>query len=196
MILQDFHTHQRNLDESSGYSLAGSFTRDLTASKVWLLSELERIQTNYSTIYMLGSWYGNLALYMTLEGRIRADKIVLVEKDKKFLSTSKKLLDLSGADNVEYMLADSNKLDYRQLGESGVVINTSLTDMQGRSWFLNIPDGTLVVMQARDHDPNRSFSSTQDIVDRFPLSQVLYHGRMQLRDPETEYTRFMIIGRK
>jgi hypothetical protein len=196
MILQDFHTHQSNLDESSGYSLAGSFTRDLTASKVWLLSELERIQSNCSTIYMLGSWYGNLALYMTLEGRIQADKIVLVEKDKKFLSTSKKLLDLSGADNVEYMLADSNKLDYRQLGESGVVINTSLTDMQGRSWFLNIPDGTLVVMQGRDHDPNRSFSSTQDIVDRFPLSQVLYHGRMQLRDPETEYTRYMVIGRK
>ena len=196
MILQDFHTHQSNLDESSGYSLAGSFTRDLTASKVWLLTELERIQTNYSTIYMLGSWYGNLALYMTLEGRIQADKIVLVEKDKKFLSTSKKLLDLAGARNVEYMLEDSNKLDYRQLGESGVVINTSLTDMQGRSWFLNIPNGTLVVMQARDHDPNRSFSSTQDIVDRFPLSQVLYHGRMQLRDPETEYTRYMVIGTK
>ena len=196
MILQDFHTHQSNLDESSGYSLAGSFTRDLTASKVWLLSELERIQSNCSTIYMLGSWYGNLALYMTLEGRIQADKIVLVEKDKKFLSTSKKLLDLAGADNVEYMLEDSNKLDYRQLGESGVVINTSLTDMQGRSWFLNIPTGTLVVMQGRDHDPNRSFSSTQDIVDRFPLSEVLYHGRMQLRDPETEYTRYMVIGRK
>jgi hypothetical protein len=121
---------------------------------------------------------------------------VLVEKDKKFLSTSCKLLDLAGADNVEYMLADSNKLDYRQLGEAGVVINTSLTDMPGRAWFLNIPDGTLVVMQGRDHDPNRSFSSTQDIVDRFPLSQVLYHGRMQLRDPETEYTRYMVIGRK
>lgn len=196
MILQDFHTHQSNLDESSGYSLAGSFTRDLTASKVWLLSELERIQQNYSTIYMLGSWYGNLVLYMTLEDKIQADKIVLVEKDKKFLSTSKNLLDLAGADNAEYMLADSNKLDYRQLGDAGVVINTSLTDMQGRAWFLNIPAGTLVVMQARDHDPNRNFSSTQDIVDRFPLSQVLYHGRMQLRDPETEYTRYMVIGRK
>jgi hypothetical protein len=196
MILQDFHTHQLNLDESSGYSLAGSFTRDLTASKIWLLTELERIQKDFSTAYILGSWYGNLALYMTLEGRIQADKIVLVEKDKKFLSTSRKLLDLAGADNVEYMLADSNKLDYRQLGEAGVVINTSLTDMPGRAWFLNIPDGTLVVMQGRDHDPNRSFSSTQDIVDRFPLSQVLYHGRMQLRDPETEYTRYMVIGRK
>ena len=196
MILQDFHTHQSDLDESSGYSLAGSFTRDLTASKVWLLSELEKIQRDFSAIYILGSWYGNLALYMKLQPRITADQIILVEKNKAFLSTSKKILDQVGADNVKYMLADSNKLDYRQLGKAGVVINTSLTDMPGRAWFLNIPNGTLVVMQGRDHDPNRSFSSTQDIVDRFPLSEVLYHGRMQLRDPETEYTRCMVIGTK
>lgn len=196
MILQEFHTHQSSLDESSGYSLAGSMTRDLTASKVWLLSELEKIQQDFTTIYVLGSWYGNTALYMKLEDRIHADKIVLVEKNKQFLSTSQQLLDRVGADNVEYMLADSNKLDYRQLGDRGCVINTSLTDMPGRSWFLNIPQDTLVVMQGRDHDPNRSFETAQDIVDRFPLGQVLYHGRMRLRDPETEYTRVMVIGRK
>ena len=171
-------------------------TRDLTASKVWLLSKLERIQQDFSTVYILGSWYGNLAVYMKLQPGITADKIILVEKNKEFLTTSQKLLDLAGADNVEYMLADANQLDYRQLGDAGIVVNTSLTDMPGRSWFLNIPDGTLVVLQARDHDPNRSFSSTQDIVDRFPLSQVLYHGRMQLRDPETEYNRYMVIGTK
>lgn len=196
MILQDFLTHQSNLDESSGYSLAGSMTRDLTASKVWLLSELEKIQRQYTTIYMLGSWYGNTALYLTLEGRIIAEKIVLVEKNQEFLKGSKKILDYVGATNVEYMLADSNKLDYRQLGDQGCVINTSLTDMPGRSWFLNIPEGTLVAMQARDHDPGQQFASTQDIVDRFPLSKVLYHGRMGLRDPETEYNRFMVIGVK
>jgi hypothetical protein len=196
VILQDFHTHQSSLDESSGYTLAGSFTRDLTASKVWLLSELEQIQDRFSTIYMLGSWYGNLALYMSLEQRIQADKIILVEKNQEFLTSSQRILDHVGARNIEYMLTDSNKLDYRQLGNRGCVINTSLTDMTGRSWFLNIPNDTLVVMQARDHDPNRSFESTQDIVDRFPVSEVLYHGRMRLQDPETEYTRYMVIGRK
>lgn len=196
MILQDFLTHQSNLDESSGYSLAGSFTRDLTASKVWLLSELERIQQDFSAIYVLGSWYGNLALYMTLQPGIHADRIINVEKDKNMLDQSRRMLDRVGADNVEYMLKDANKLDYRQLGDNGVVINTSLTDMPGRAWFLNIPDGTLVVMQGRDHDPNQNFESTQDIVNRFPLSRVLYHGKMQLRDPETEYTRYMVIGRK
>ncbi len=196
MILQDFLIHQSNLDESSGYSLAGSFTRDLTASKVWLLSELEKIQQDFSTIYMLGSWYGNLALYLTLENRIQADKIILVEKNQEFLSASEQILDRVGADNVEYMLTDANQLDYRQLGDSGCVINTSLTDMHGRAWFLNIPNGTLIVLQGRDQDPGQEYHSTQSIVDRFPLTEVIYHGSMQLRDPETEYTRYMVIGRK
>ncbi len=187
---------QRPLEESSGYSLSGSFTRDLTASKVWLLQELERIQDHFSAIYMLGSWYGNLALYMTLENRIQADQIILVEKNKEFLAGSRQILDHVGADNVEYMLADANQLDYRQLGDSGCVINTSLTDMPGRAWFLNIPAGTLVVLQGRDHDPGQEYHNTQEIVQRFPLSEVLYHGRMGLRDPETEYTRYMVIGRK
>jgi hypothetical protein len=196
VILQDFHTHQSNLDESSGYSLAGSFTRDLTASKVWLLSELEQIQQDFSAIYILGSWYGNLSLYMTLQPRIQVNRIINVEKNTEMLDTSQRILDRAGADNIKYMLADANKLNYKQLGDRGCVINTSLTDMPGRGWFLNIPDDTLVVMQGRDHDPGQEYNSTQDIVDRFPLSQVLYHGSMQLRDPETEYTRYMVIGRK
>jgi hypothetical protein len=187
---------QRPLEESSGYSLSGSFTRDLIASKIWLLSELEKIQKDFSTIYILGSWYGNLALYMKLQPRIKVDRIINVEKNVDMLDTSQSILDRAGADNVKYMLANANQLDYRQLGDSGVVINTSLTDMPGRGWFLNIPDDTLIVMQARNNDSGEQFNSTRDIVEKFPLSQVLYHGSMQLRDPETEYTRYMVIGRK
>jgi hypothetical protein len=171
-------------------------TRDLTASKVWLLNELEKIQQEFTAMYVLGSWYGNLALYMTLQPRMDVAKIILVEKNKQFLSTSKQILDRAGAGNTEYMLADANKLDYRQLGDSAAVVNTSLTDMQGRAWFLNIPEGTLVAMQARDQDPGQEYHSTQEIVDRFPLTEVLYHGKMKLKDPETEYTRYMVIGRK
>jgi hypothetical protein len=196
VILQDFLTHQSNLDESSGYSLAGSFTRDLTTSKVWLLSELEKIQQDFTTAYILGSWYGNLALYMTLQPSIDVDKIILVEKNQQFLSTSQQILDRVGADNVEYMLADSNQLDYRQLGNNGVVINTSLTDMPGQRWFESIPTGTMVVLQGRDQDPNKNFETTQDIEQQFPLSQTLYRGSLDLEDPETKYTRHMVIGVK
>jgi hypothetical protein len=196
VILQDFLTHQSNLDESSGYTLAGSFTRDLIASKVWLLEKLEQIQQHYTTMYILGSWYGNLAVYITLQPTIQVDRIINVETDVEMLDTSQSILDRVGATNVKYMLSDANELDYRQLGTAGVVVNTSLTDMQGRDWFDNIPAGTLVAMQSRDHDPGRAAHSTQDIMDRYPLSQVLYHGTMQLRDPQTEYTRYMVIGVK
>ena len=98
--------------------------------------------------------------------------------------------------NTEYMLKDANDLDYQQLGRDGVVINTSLTDMQGQAWFDHIPTCTLVVMQSRDHDPGNAAHSTKDITDRFPLSKVVYDGELELSDPETDYTRYMVIGIK
>jgi len=182
--------------ESSGYSLAGSFTRDLIASKVWLLQELEKIQRHYSTMYVLGSWYGNLALYMKLQPTVQADLIINVEIDPEMLKTSEQILDLAGIDNTEYMLKDANQLDYQQLGDAGVVINTSLTEMSEAEWFEHIPAGTLVAMQARDNDPGVEYHSAKDIQRRYPLSRVLYHGSMRLRDPQTKYRRYMTIGTK
>ncbi len=184
------------INESSGYSLAGSFTSDLTKSKVWLLTELAKIAPQLSTMYVLGSWYGNLALYNALQPMIGVDRIINVETNADMLTQSQRMLNRVGARNVDYMLKDANELDYRQVGRGGVVVNTSLTDMPGNQWFENIPTGTMVAMQARDQDPGEQYNSTQDIIDRFPLSQVLYQGFMKLEDPETPYHRYMVIGIK
>lgn len=192
MILKDIVA----LDESSGYSLAGSFTPDLVFSKLWLIRELANIAPDIDTVYVLGSWYGNLALLLNRYPQVQVDKIVNVETDPQFLKGSKRILNQAGVDNVEHMLKDANQLDYRQLGSNGAVINTSLTDMKGTNWFKHIPAGTLVAMQARDHDPGQPFGSAEDIEQKFPLSQVLYSGQLDLEDPETEYTRFMVIGTK
>ena len=192
MILNELYA----LDESSGYSLEGSFTHDLTTSKVWLMTELAKIKPNITTVYILGSWYGNLALYMHLTPIVNVKKIINVETDQSMLDQSQRMLDHIGASNVDYMNKDANDLDYRQLGMDGAVINCSLTDMDGTDWFRHIPDGTLVVMQARDHDPGYQFHSTDDILEKFPLSQVLYQDKLRLKDPETHYHRFMVIGRK
>ena len=184
------------LSESSGYSLAGSFTRDLTISKVWLLQELGNIAPRVGTVYCLGSWFGNTSLYMHLQPAFKHGKVINVDVNADMLRQSRRMLRHIGATNVEHMQADANELDYRQLGPDGVVINTSLTDMPGRGWFDNIPPGTLVALQARDHDPGQRFNDTDDILKRYPLSQVLYTGALDLTDPETDYTRFMVIGRK
>ena len=192
MILNELYA----LDESSGYSLEGSFTHDLTTSKVWLIQELAKIKPSITTLYILGSWFGNLALDMNLVPLVQVKKFINVETDQKMLNQSERMLDRIGADNVEYMYKDANDLDYRQLGMDGAVVNCSLTDMDGEDWFKHIPDGTLVVMQARDHDPGYQLHSTNDILKKFPLDQVLYQGSMRLKDPETHYRRFMVIGRK
>ena len=160
------------------------------------MQELARINPAISTVYILGSWFGNLALYMTLDPMLQVKKIINVETDRSMLDQSKRMLDHVGARNVEYMLKDANTLDYRQLGTDGAVINTSLTDMDGTEWFQNIPDGTVVVMQARDRVDRKPFYSTDDILQKFPLDQVLYQGSLKLKDPETAYNRFMVIGRK
>lgn len=182
--------------ESSGYSLEGSFTHDLTVSKVWLIQELAKISPQVGTVYILGSWFGNLSLYMHLMPLLKHGPIINVETDHKMLQQSERMLNHIGARDVEHMYRDANDLDYHQLGDDGVVINCSLTDMAGTDWFRNIPEGTLIVLQARDHDPGHQFHSTQDIVDKFPLSRVLYKGQLDLKDPETAYTRFMVIGYK
>ena len=194
MIINEILTLPVN--ESSGYSLAGSFTPDLIKSKVWLLSELAKISPEVGTIYVLGSWYGNLGVLLALDPVIRYKQLINVETNPEFLQASKRIHDRLGIGNTEYMLADANNLDYRQLGNNGVVINTSLTDMPGKAWFDRIPAGTLVVMQSRDNDPGDVAHSTQDIIDRFPLNEIIYDGELKLQDPETQYTRYMVIGVK
>ena len=194
MIINEILTPLVN--ESSGYSLKGSFTHDLIKSKVWLLTELARIAPQVGTIYVLGSWYGNLGVLLALDPVIRYKQLINVETDPDFLQASERIHDRLGMDNTEYMLKDANDLDYQQLGRDGVVINTSLTDMPGQAWFDNIPAGTLVVLQSRDNDPGNAAHSTQDIIDLYPLSEIIYDGELQLKDPETEYTRYMVIGIK
>ena len=192
MILNELYA----IAESSGYSLEGSFTHDLSKSKVWLMQQLAQVQPDVSTMYILGSWYGNLALYMTLDPVVQVKQFINVETDKSMLDQSRRMMNHIGARNVEYMNQDANMLDYRQADKNSVVVNTSLTDMSGTEWFDNIPDDTLVVMQARDNDPGHQFYNTQDILKKFPLNTVLYQGELDLQDPETTYTRYMVIGRK
>jgi hypothetical protein len=192
MILDELY----NLEESSGYSLEGSFTPDLVFSKLWLMRELAKISPNVGTMYILGSWFGNLSLLLTRFPQIQVDQMINVDTDPEFLKGSQDILNNAGARNVEHMQADANQLDYRQLGTDGVVVNVSLNDIKGQDWFDRIPEGTLVAMQARDQVENKQFAAPEDIEQKFPLSQVLYSGSLDLEDPETEYTRFMIIGIK
>ena len=174
--------------EFSPSTLHGSFESGLILNKLWLLHELQKIQDQFSTIYILGSWYGNMSILLNRSG-IQYDHIVNVDQDAAVVRGAHRMARILKIDDrIEPMIKDANKLDYRQLNPDGLVINTSCHDMENRGWFDHIPAGVMVALQSRDdvdHD-----------LDAYDLSRTLYQGSRSARDPETDYTSVLRIGVK
>ena len=174
------------LREFTPDTLAGSFDRGLIFNKLWLIHELATIKDTFSTIYILGSWYGNLSILLA-RSDIDYKHIVNVDTDAKRVRQGQAIAkQMHVADRIEPMVADANELDYRQLDSNGLVVNCSIHDMPNLGWFDHIPRGVMVALQSRtdvDHD-----------IDSYALKPILYDGTKQLADPETEYTSLLRIG--
>jgi hypothetical protein len=174
--------------EFAPLTLSGSFHRSLIFNKLWLLSELAKIKDQFSTIYILGSWYGNMSLLLA-RSDVQYDHIVNVDRDAAAVEAGQKIAKKMGlADGIEPMVANVNNLDYRQLDTDGLVINTSCHDIKNTRWFENIPAGTLVALQSR--------TDVDDDLRNYKLSKLLYQGSRELDDPETSYTSILKIGVK
>lgn len=182
--------------EESPDTLKGSFTDDLIISKLWLAKTLKKILGDNCarTVYVLGSWYGNLA-FILAQQNVLFDKIVLVETDQEALDISEKLLRRDFDPGILVFLhTDAKDMIYDDVG---VIINTSVNDMPV-DWYDNVPDGMPVIVQGRDNlgTVDTMIADMEQFDDMFPMSSVNYLGKKELHDPEKEYTRYMKIGVK
>lgn len=185
-----------DLTETSGHSMPGSFTRDLLESKLWALNALAQAGP-VSVVYNLGSWYSNLPVIDHLTYTAQVEKYVNVDSNPRHVRGGELIADHLGMECCEHMLADANTLDYRQLDDRGAVVNCSTSDISGTDWFHNIPQGTLCVFQCRDNNPEpMPYESVQDLLDAFPMSQIIRSGERALRDPEVSYFRYQLVGIK
>lgn len=180
------------INEVSPNNLGGSFTRDLLASKLWLCDCLKKIKDNNSTAYILGSWYGNLAWIMQNQN-INFPKLILVDKDPKVLSASKKILRLPPKKS-EFLNVDAKDVVYKN---PCTVINTSVNDMSPE-WYDAVPEKSIVVVQSRNNikEPHTRTNNMRGLDKLFPMTDLMYSGSKSMEDPETEYTRYMKIGIK
>jgi len=187
-------TYEQTLDEESPDTIEGSFTKDLTNSKLWLCEKLKQCLKgkDAGNIYALGSWYGNIGIYLQEKG-IDFDKLYLVEKDMKLLQESKKLLkNLFDEGKLVLMHMDAKDVRYER---PCTIINCSTNEMS-HEWMEKVPDGTLICVQSRNNIDEATIY-TDDIgefSDNFPMKKTLYLGKKTLKDPEDDYERFLKIG--
>jgi hypothetical protein len=181
--------------EASPNTLEGSFTPDLVESKTWLAEMLAKglKGKNAGTIYVLGSWYGNMGIFLQQAG-VQFDKLVLVEPDEEALMRSKDLLQQIGDEGKLILI--HQKAEDVVYEKPGVVINTSCNET-GPVFLTKLPDNMLCLLQARNNNENTLFPTEdeEDFIDYFPLEKVYYTGKKQLEDPEINYVRYMKIGR-
>jgi hypothetical protein len=195
MIAQEILTP---LVELSPDTLTGSKSSSLNLERFWAIATLSQIKNNFNTIYILGSWYSNVALLLFMLNKyITFDQIINVDTNATALRVGQQRLAKLGLNNkTEPMLKDANKLDYQQLGPSGLVINLSCHNISGLSWLNNIPNGTMVVLQARNCDPGAAnqYKNFKDFDRALPIAKTLYQNTLKLTDPDGPYEEYMKIG--
>ena len=94
-----------DLNEASPNTLAGSFSPDLIASKLWLLRRLAPL-CNDGRIVIIGSWNGNLAKIAQDTDMLPMDRVVNIDLDPAAVNHGKKL------SHARHICGDANTFDY------------------------------------------------------------------------------------
>jgi hypothetical protein len=184
-------------------TLIGSFTPSLQLSKLWMCGALKRLMhkeniSKFNTVYSLGSWYGNMALFMLIK-QVPFRTMVDVDLNTEYLATSKYLMHkLYKQGRLISVAADANTIAYDAPAPS-LVINNSTNNMRNAGWLSNIPTGTWVAMQGRSNEPQNRFNTAHSLSEfdqQYPLSETLLLSGIPLSDPDDQYVRWMKIGVK
>lgn len=184
----------KELIESSPDTPQGSVSRDLIISKLWITASLKALGlTEFDNIYVLGSWYGAMAVVLK-HSSLTYQEIISIDKDCNKVQYFERIIKQKGWNDIESRCADVYELDYQ--GDDVLVINTSSNDMRGNEWLDPIPAGSVVVIQGKDHQDIAGAVETLEALDEeYPLAETLMLKELSVVDVHGEpYKRFMKIG--
>jgi hypothetical protein len=198
--------------------LQDAFSRGQVQSKIWLATELAKIKKDFSMVYLLGGWYGQLLNYLSVAD-ISYNKARSIDIDSTACEISDKVFNLEYINEykVKSVELDLNELEWLKDGAKypvknfthgkifyevtmpDLVINTSSEHMTD-DWFFKIKfkeysPSPIVAIQSNNlldiPEHINSVHSIDHMKKKFPMSEILYEGEIQL----TGYKRFMLIGR-
>lgn len=197
--------------------LNDAFSRGQVRSKIWLVSELSKIQDHFSNVLILASWFGQLKSFY--DDKMTYQKMRLIDFDKKSCEISDYIFNLSNLEDykVKSVCADVNNLVLHKNGYElslenfkegntviekflpDLIINTSAEHMT-EEWykqlrFKELNYKPLVVIQSNNlfevPEHINCVYSSQHLLKKFPMTEVLFEGELQLKG----YKRIMVIGR-
>ena len=214
-ILNAIHMYDRNNGDLT--ALNDALSRSQIKSKIWLIEELAKIDTNYNNVMVMAGWFGQLKILY--DKRLTYTKMRIVELDKTACETSDYIFNLSNLENykVKAVNADINNLTLHKNGyewnvenfkEStkygekflpNLIINTSAEHMT-EGWynqirFKELESDPIVAIQSNNlfeiPEHVNCVHSVDHMKKKFPMREILYEGELQLKG----YKRVMLIGR-
>jgi hypothetical protein len=191
------------ISESAPETLKGSFAPSLQLSKLWMCGALKRLMrqeniNKFNTVYSLGSWYGNMALFMLIK-QVPFRTMIDVDLNPEYLAASQRIMPkLHKQGRLVSIAADANTITY-DVPPASLVINCSTNNMRNGGWLDHIPRGTWVALQGRSNEPQNRFNTVHSLKafdTEYPLSETLLLSGIPLNDPDDQYMRWMKIGIK
>jgi hypothetical protein len=189
------------------------FSRGQLQSKIWLVSELKKLNLELGTVFLCAGWYATLAT-MLFESGIKIDKIRSFDIDPStvdiaevfnkpwvkdnwvFKASIEDILNINYDDHT-YNVKRSDGSVCSLTDSPDTIINTScehIADFIG--WFNKIPSKKLVIIQANDYHEIKDHVNTYNTLEEFsasaPMEKTLFEGELALN----KYKRFMKIGFK
>ena len=181
-----------------------AFSSGQIKSKLWLSEKLEQemlaIDNPALKILCLGGWYGITNFVLRTRDRLNIELFRSIDIDPEVQSIADAINNLWEWQDWQFkaITKDANDFQY-SINDFNLVINTSVEHIDSYQWFENIPKDCYVVLQSNNmnHDDHCHNHETLDnMVDEFPLSQLLYRGELLFEYPDWQFKRFMIIGKK
>jgi hypothetical protein len=189
------------------------FSRGQLQSKLWLVSELKKLNLDLGTIFLCAGWYATLAV-MLFESEIKIDKIRSFDIDKSTADIAEIFNKPWVKDNWRFKASveDILSIDYNthlykvrrsdnticDLHDTpSTIINTSCEHIENFSkWYDMIPTGKLVVLQSNNYFEVDEHVNCSNSLSEFskscPMTTTLFEGELTLQ----KYKRFMKIGFK
>lgn len=201
----------------NGYAIYDAMSRSQIKSKIWLIEELAKIETDYDKVAVFAGWFGQIKTIY--DKRLTYSKMRIVEMDKEACETSDYVFNISNLENykVKAVNADINNLTLHKNGYEwnvenfkegtkysekflpDLIINTSAEHMT-EEWynqirFKEMESNPIVAVQSNNlfdiPEHINCVHSVDHMKKKFPMKEILFEGELQLKG----YKRVMLIGR-